>query len=59
MQAFRSLGAEVLVYTNTKIDTSDLERETPSHLILGPGPGTPDQAGELMNILSFALFTKV
>ena len=54
VQAFRSLGAEVLVYTNATIAIPDIEREKPTHLLLGPGPGSPSNAGALMNILGFA-----
>jgi len=45
VQAFRTLGAEVLVYRNDEIDIAGALELNPSHLCISPGPGTPDDAG--------------
>ena len=45
VQAFRTLGAEVLVYRNDEITVDEAMALEPSHLCISPGPGTPDDAG--------------
>lgn len=45
VQAFRALGADVLVYRNDEISIDDAISLNPSHLCISPGPGTPDDAG--------------
>lgn len=44
-QYFCELGAEVLVRRNDELSLQDIERLAPSHLVISPGPCTPDQAG--------------
>jgi anthranilate synthase/aminodeoxychorismate synthase-like glutamine amidotransferase len=38
-------GAEVLVHRNDTIDLAGLDALAPTHLVISPGPKTPDQAG--------------
>ena len=45
VQAFLSLGAEVDVYRNNEIDIDEAERLQPTHLVISPGPGRPENAG--------------
>jgi anthranilate synthase component 2/para-aminobenzoate synthetase component 2 len=45
VQAFLVLGAEVLVYRNDAITVRDARELVPTHLVISPGPGRPDQAG--------------
>lgn len=45
VQGFRMLGAEVLVYRNDQITLSEAQALAPSHLVISPGPGNPDDAG--------------
>lgn len=45
VQAFASMGAEVLVYRNDAIDVDEAARLKPSHLVISPGPGRPEDAG--------------
>jgi len=45
VQAFRALGADVLVYRNDEISIDGAMSLNPSHLCISPGPGTPDDAG--------------
>jgi anthranilate synthase/aminodeoxychorismate synthase-like glutamine amidotransferase len=51
VQAFRTQGAEVLIYRNDKIDvTAALELE-PTHLVISPGPGQPRDAGNSVDMI--------
>ena len=45
VQAFRVLGAEVVVRRNDTHSLAELMSTEPTHLVLSPGPGTPDEAG--------------
>lgn len=45
VQAFRVLGAEVIVRRNDTHSLASLMDTKPTHLVLSPGPGTPDDAG--------------
>ncbi|HWE81984.1 MAG TPA: aminodeoxychorismate/anthranilate synthase component II [Gaiellaceae bacterium] len=42
---FGELGTEVMVRRNDEIDVSEIERLAPSHLVISPGPGRPENAG--------------
>ena len=42
---FGELGAEVTVIRNDAIDADGAERLAPSHLVISPGPGRPEDAG--------------
>jgi para-aminobenzoate synthetase component II len=44
-QYWRELGCEVAVYRNDAITLQDIERLAPTHLVISPGPGSPDTAG--------------
>jgi anthranilate synthase/aminodeoxychorismate synthase-like glutamine amidotransferase len=45
VQYLGELGAEVQVFRNDAIDADRLERLDPSHIVISPGPGTPQDAG--------------
>jgi len=45
VQAFRTLGAEVRIYRNDRIDVSEALALEPTHLVISPGPGHPRDAG--------------
>lgn len=45
VQYFRELGAEVEVYRNDEITLDKIEALNPSHLVISPGPCTPNEAG--------------
>lgn len=54
-QYFCELGADVLVKRNDQLSLADIEQLAPSHLIISPGPCTPDDAGiSLAAITHFA-----
>ncbi len=42
---FGELGVEVLVRRNDEITVEELEGLSPSHLVISPGPGRPENAG--------------
>ena len=45
VQAFAAMGAEVLVYRNDEITVEEARALSPTHLVISPGPGRPDDAG--------------
>ena len=45
VQYLGQLGAEVRVFRNDQIDLEDLEGLQPSHLVISPGPCSPNEAG--------------
>ncbi|HEN3615374.1 TPA: aminodeoxychorismate synthase component II [Yersinia enterocolitica] len=44
-QYFCELGVEVLVKRNDEVQLADIEKLSPSHLVISPGPCTPNEAG--------------
>jgi len=48
---FGELGAEVTVLRNDAIDADGAEALAPSHLVVSPGPGRPEDAGATPEIL--------
>lgn len=45
VQYLGELGAEVLTYRNDEITVEEIEAIAPSHLVISPGPCTPNEAG--------------
>ena len=45
VQYFGELGAEVKVVRNDEIDIAGIEKLAPDHLVISPGPCTPNEAG--------------
>ena len=45
VQYFGELGAEVRVYRNDEITLDEIEQLAPEHLVISPGPCTPNEAG--------------
>jgi anthranilate synthase/aminodeoxychorismate synthase-like glutamine amidotransferase len=48
---FGELGAEVEVRRNDAIDADEAERLRPSHLVVSPGPGRPEDSGATLEIV--------
>jgi anthranilate synthase/aminodeoxychorismate synthase-like glutamine amidotransferase len=48
---FGELGVEVVVRRNDAIDADGAERLAPSHLVVSPGPGRPEDAGASIAII--------
>jgi anthranilate synthase/aminodeoxychorismate synthase-like glutamine amidotransferase len=44
-QYLGELGAELLVRRNDEIDVDEIECVRPSHIVISPGPGRPEDAG--------------
>ncbi|MGL4943996.1 MAG: anthranilate synthase component II [Thermoguttaceae bacterium] len=49
VQYLRMLGAEVAVYRNDQIDLMTIEQLAPTAIVLSPGPGSPSEAGILLD----------
>ncbi len=45
VQYFGELGADVRVFRNDRITVEEIEALGPDHLVVSPGPCTPDEAG--------------
>ncbi|MDH5445290.1 MAG: aminodeoxychorismate/anthranilate synthase component II [Gammaproteobacteria bacterium] len=45
VQYFGELGADVQVYRNDQITVAEIEKLKPDHLVISPGPCTPNEAG--------------
>jgi anthranilate synthase/aminodeoxychorismate synthase-like glutamine amidotransferase len=52
VQAFAANGAEVLVYRNDAISTEDALQLDATHLVISPGPGRPENAGNSLEMIS-------
>ena len=51
VQAFLVLDAEVLVYRNDALSVADAAKVKPTHLVISPGPGRPDDAGSSLAMI--------
>jgi anthranilate synthase/aminodeoxychorismate synthase-like glutamine amidotransferase len=52
VQAFAAHGAEVLVYRNDRITVEQGLALRPTHLVVSPGPGRPDDAGVSLSMIA-------
>jgi anthranilate synthase/aminodeoxychorismate synthase-like glutamine amidotransferase len=52
VQAFAAQGADVIVHRNDAIDVDEALRIEPTHLVISPGPGRPDDAGISLAMIS-------
>jgi anthranilate synthase/aminodeoxychorismate synthase-like glutamine amidotransferase len=52
VQAFAALGAEVIVYRNDEISVAEARAIDPTHLVISPGPGRPDDAGVSLDMIA-------
>jgi anthranilate synthase component 2 len=51
VQYFGELGADVQVYRNDAIGVDKVETLAPTHIVLSPGPCTPNEAGICLELL--------
>lgn len=68
-QYFCELGTEVMVKRNDELQLTDIEQLAPSHVVISPGPCTPNEAGislavirhfaDKLPILGFALVIRL
>jgi anthranilate synthase component 2 len=51
VQYFGELGAEVEVHRNDQISVAEVAAKKPSHIVLSPGPCTPNEAGICLDLI--------
>jgi len=52
VQAFAAQGAEVMVYRNDAITVEEAVQLEPTHLVISPGPGRPEDAGVSLEMIA-------
>jgi anthranilate synthase/aminodeoxychorismate synthase-like glutamine amidotransferase len=52
VQAFAAHGADVMVYRNDAINVDNALALEPTHLVISPGPGRPDDAGNSLDMIA-------
>ena len=52
VQYLGELGAEVSVFRNDEVSIEEIERLQPSHIVISPGPCTPDEAGITLELVA-------
>lgn len=52
VQYFGELGARIKVYRNDKVDIGTIKKAHPSHIVISPGPCTPNEAGISKDVIS-------
>ncbi len=52
VQAFAAQGAEVIVHRNDEITVDEALALEPTHLVISPGPGNPDDAGVSLEMIA-------
>ncbi len=57
VQAFAALGAEVMVYRNDMLSVAEALALDPTHLVISPGPGKPDDAGICLDLIEASAAT--
>jgi anthranilate synthase component II len=53
VQYFAELGADVRVFRNDEITLEEIEALKPDHLVISPGPCTPNEAGISMEAIRY------
>ena len=51
VQYFGELGQEVCVYRNDEISISEIKTLKPNHIVISPGPCTPNEAGISLELI--------
>ncbi len=51
VQYLGELGADLKVFRNDKISVEEIERLDPDHIVISPGPCTPNEAGISMEVI--------
>jgi anthranilate synthase/aminodeoxychorismate synthase-like glutamine amidotransferase len=52
VQYLGELGGEARVFRNDEITMEEIESLAPSHVVISPGPGTPDEAGITLELIA-------
>ncbi len=53
VQYLGQLGEEVDVYRNDQIGVREIEALAPDHIVISPGPGTPNEAGISIDVINY------
>ncbi|MFD0621241.1 aminodeoxychorismate/anthranilate synthase component II [Paenibacillus sp. GCM10027629] len=53
VQYLGELGEEVVVHRNDEIDIAGIEALNPDHILISPGPCTPNEAGISMEVIAY------
>ena len=53
VQVMGEMGAELHVERNDQITLDDVRAMQPSHIVISPGPGTPDDSGVSLDVLRY------
>ena len=53
VQYLGELGADVRVYRNDKIGVREIEALAPDHIVISPGPCTPNEAGVSIDVINY------
>lgn len=51
VQYFQCLNQDVMVYKNDAISISDIEKLSPNHIVISPGPNSPQEAGISLDLI--------
>jgi len=51
VQAFAAEGADVIVHRNDQLSVAQALALTPTHLVISPGPGRPENAGRSLEMI--------
>ncbi|MFZ4985889.1 MAG: anthranilate synthase component II [Blastocatellia bacterium] len=52
VQYLGELGADLRVVRNDQVTTAEIEKLSPQKIVLSPGPGTPDEAGVTLEVIT-------
>ena len=55
VQAFQVLDTEVVVHRNDQIEVDAIRAQDWTHLVISPGPGSPQDAGISMDVMSVCM----
>lgn len=53
VQYLGELGADVRVYRNDQIGVREIEALAPDHIVISPGPCTPNEAGVSIDVITY------
>ncbi|MGQ9910627.1 MAG: anthranilate synthase component II [Candidatus Flexifilum sp.] len=51
VQYLGELGAQIEVFRNDQISVEEIRQRQPSHILISPGPGDPDDSGVSLDVL--------
>jgi anthranilate synthase component II len=53
VQQMGEMGAELCVIRNDQVTLADIRAMNPSHIVISPGPGDPDDSGVSLDVLRY------